>query len=167
MTVRLAKKCPQCDQENVVDAKICFKCAAPLHGVRAVAISDEPPVSANTLAAAEPTPVVGVTRVVQSDDGFLESFSDPTLRFRVWHGAVVGREPADVNLTKARNSDTISRRHARFLRRGPDWFICNEPHITNFTEVNGERVEEADERGLQDGDEVSLGLSRFVFRAGA
>jgi hypothetical protein len=54
-----------------------------------------------------------------------------------------------------------SRRHAE-LRRGEAWVTVRDLGSTNGTMVNGKRVEEAD---LDDGDEITIGETRFTFRA--
>jgi hypothetical protein len=56
---------------------------------------------------------------------------------------------------------TVSRHHA-VLRRTPEgWAVC-DPGSTNGTRVNGWRVKEA---ALRAGDELTIGLHRFVVRA--
>ena len=56
---------------------------------------------------------------------------------------------------------TVSRHHA-VLRRTPDGWAVYDTGSTNGTRVNGWRVEEA---LLHAGDELMIGLQRFVVRA--
>jgi hypothetical protein len=55
---------------------------------------------------------------------------------------------------------TISRRHA-LLRRTPEGWALRDLGSTNGTRVNGWRVDSA---ALRPGDELTLGLARFVVR---
>jgi HD-GYP domain-containing protein (c-di-GMP phosphodiesterase class II) len=81
--------------------------------------------------------------------------------------AVIGRESQD-----ALGSDhfvcipehTISRRHARLLRRGDTWVI-EDLHSRNGTFLRGERLSPGAWRSLHDGDELSLASVPLVFRS--
>lgn len=54
---------------------------------------------------------------------------------------------------------TVSRRHARFVRRG-DTFEVLDAGSLNGTYVNGDRVDRVE---LDNGDEVQIGKFRFTF----
>lgn len=54
---------------------------------------------------------------------------------------------------------TVSRRHARFVRRGDSFEIIDAASL-NGTYVNGDRVDRAE---LDNGDEVQIGKFRFTF----
>ncbi|KLU08858.1 MULTISPECIES: FHA domain-containing protein [Kocuria] len=54
---------------------------------------------------------------------------------------------------------TVSRRHARFVRRGDTFEIIDSGSL-NGTYVNGDRVDSAT---LDNGDEVQIGKFRFTF----
>jgi pSer/pThr/pTyr-binding forkhead associated (FHA) protein len=56
----------------------------------------------------------------------------------------------------------VSRRHARIEKRADAW-VLTDLGSTNFTRVNGERLRR--ERELQDGDQLTFGRARCVFRA--
>lgn len=58
---------------------------------------------------------------------------------------------------------TVSRRHCRVSRRGGEWWI-EDLGSTNGTLLNGEPLQA--EAPLRPGDEVRMGLSRFVFEPG-
>ncbi len=57
----------------------------------------------------------------------------------------------------------ISRRHAKVTRLGEDRFYIMDLSSTNFTHVNGERLDAFEPRVLVDGDEVFLGTMKLVF----
>jgi pSer/pThr/pTyr-binding forkhead associated (FHA) protein len=57
---------------------------------------------------------------------------------------------------------TVSRRHAEFVARGPD-FVVRDVGSLNGTYLNRERIEEAQ---LASGDEVQIGKFKLVFIAG-
>jgi len=56
---------------------------------------------------------------------------------------------------------TVSRHHA-VLRRTPEGWELRDTGSTNGTRVNGWRIDEA---ALRSGDELALGVSRFIVRA--
>jgi ABC-type multidrug transport system ATPase subunit len=71
---------------------------------------------------------------------------------------IVGRDPAcDIVL----NSPNVSRRHCRIVQSGPG-FILEDLKSRNGTFLNGALV--GGPEPLQTGDEVEVGLNRFVFR---
>ncbi len=55
---------------------------------------------------------------------------------------------------------TVSRHHA-ILRRTPDGWVIRDAGSTNGTRLNGWRIDEA---ALRVGDELAIGMSRFVVR---
>ncbi len=68
----------------------------------------------------------------------------------------VGRHPeSDIFL----DDITVSRRHAEFLRHGPD-YVVKDVGSLNGTYVNRERIEEAT---LASGDEVQIGKFKLLF----
>src|SRR5438067_5848379 len=91
-------------------------------------------------------------------------------QFQLREGAVVGRIGADgsqpdIDLSVLEQSITISRRHARVVRHGQDWFLRVETKVTNATKVAGQKLDPGQERQLSDGDEVELGAVPLVFLA--
>ena len=56
----------------------------------------------------------------------------------------------------------VSRRHARFERRGEVWLL-RDLDSTNFTRVNGQRIRR--EQELSDGDELRFARARCHFRS--
>jgi hypothetical protein len=77
--------------------------------------------------------------------------------FELAHGAVVGRDPDCEVVLEA---SSISRRHARFERRGASWFVV-DLDSRNGVAVGGERVARAE---LFDLDELALGDVPLRFR---
>jgi diguanylate cyclase (GGDEF)-like protein len=75
------------------------------------------------------------------------------------HGCTVGRGNDN---TVVLESDTCSRRHARFERRGETWWVLDE-RSTNGTYVNDEPVQSA---ALQRGDHIKIGDTIFKYLAG-
>ncbi len=86
--------------------------------------------------------------------------------------AVVGRaDPVkgfqpDVVLSSLDAQRSLSRRHARIVREGNDFFVVEEPGVRNGTFVNGKAVKTGQPARIVDGDEVSFGLIKTVFRVG-
>jgi HD-GYP domain-containing protein (c-di-GMP phosphodiesterase class II) len=91
----------------------------------------------------------------------------PSAMFPLHDEAVIGRQQQD-----SLDSDkflrvaeqTVSRRHARILRRGDTYFL-EDLHSFNGTFVNGERVDAGAWRPLRDGDEIALSSARIVFHS--
>ncbi len=84
--------------------------------------------------------------------------------------AIVGRaDPRtkfqpDIELSSADAHRSLSRRHAVVRRMGSDYQIVEEPRVANGTFVNGTRLSVGVATPIRDGDEVSFGLIRTVFR---
>ena len=78
---------------------------------------------------------------------------------------ILGREAGQSPQTVALNSDTVSRRHARFAYANGRWAVTNLSR-TNPVVVNDERMAiDAVERPLADGDRVELGEVVLRFRS--
>lgn len=92
--------------------------------------------------------------------------------FPVPEGAdiVVGRSDAatrfmpDVDLSPLDNDRSLSRRHAVLHRDGDRFTLTEGPRVANGTAVNGTRLVAAQAVPLADGDQVSFGLVRTIFR---
>lgn len=74
-----------------------------------------------------------------------------------------GFTPA-VDLSTLDTERTLSRRHARILRRDQTYFVREDTSSRNGTFVNGQRIPEATDVELHDGDEVRFGLVKTIFR---
>ena len=76
---------------------------------------------------------------------------------------VTGINP-DIDLTPADAQRSISRRHAKILRREDRFFLREEVGTMNGTFVNGQRVETGVPIEFKEGDEVRFGLIKTPFR---
>lgn len=76
---------------------------------------------------------------------------------------VTGINP-DIDLTPADAQRSISRRHAKILRREDRFFLREEVGTMNGTFVNGQRVETGVPIEFKEGDEVRFGLIKTHFR---
>jgi pSer/pThr/pTyr-binding forkhead associated (FHA) protein len=90
--------------------------------------------------------------------------------YQLRDGVVVGRVGADgaqpdVDLGELERGKTISRRHARIVRRGQEWYLRVESKVTNATKVAGRPLNPGEESALSDGDEVALGAVPMIFLA--
>jgi hypothetical protein len=61
---------------------------------------------------------------------------------------------------------SVSRRHARLVRSGDAWTVVEEVGVLNGTYRNGARLRPGSPVRLRDGDVVSFGMVRMVFREG-
>ncbi len=78
---------------------------------------------------------------------------------------VKGFKP-DVVLSSLDAQRSLSRRHARILREGDHFFVVEEPGVRNGTFVNGKALKVGRPVRIDDGDEVSFGLIKTIFRVG-
>lgn len=74
-----------------------------------------------------------------------------------------GVKPA-VDLTPHDTERTLSRRHARILKRGDGYVVREDTASRNGTFVNGKRIEAGQDVALKDGDELRFGLVKTIFR---
>lgn len=108
--------------------------------------------------AAEPTSAV----LIHKDSGTeYELPAEPEL--------VIGRaDPVsgivpDVDLSDVDSQRTLSRRHAKILRRDDGFFVQEEKGVGNGTFVNGERIASGVPVKLETGDRVRFGFVETVF----
>lgn len=84
--------------------------------------------------------------------------------------AVVGRaDPVkgyqpDVVLSSLDAKRSLSRRHAKLFRAGGDFWVVEEPGVRNGTFLNGKALKPGQPKKVHDGDEISFGLIKTVFR---
>jgi hypothetical protein len=118
----------------------------------------EPPPPAEE---AEPEQTIGVAVLV-----------DPTSRkmFELAVGeSTIGRVDRltgfspDVDLSSLDTQRTLSRRHAKIVHRGADYFVHEEIGTRNGTFVNGKRVQTGVDVKLTTGDRVRFGMIETVF----
>jgi pSer/pThr/pTyr-binding forkhead associated (FHA) protein len=78
---------------------------------------------------------------------------------------ILGRAPGHSPQTVELQSDTVSRRHARFAYSNGRWAVTNLSR-TNPVVVNDERImDNSIQRSLADGDRVELGEVVLRFRS--
>lgn len=121
---------------------------------------DLPPAMEPPLHSATPK---GRERLVLEGGGiefFLAAGAETTIGRR---DPVTGINP-DIDLTPADSQRSISRRHAKILRREDRFFLREEVGTMNGTFVNGQRVETGVPIEFKDGDEVRFGLIKTSFR---
>ena len=70
----------------------------------------------------------------------------------------------EIDLTPLDTERTLSRRHARIIKRGTAYFVREDTSSRNGTFVNGKRVNAATDIELHDGDELRFGLVTTIFR---
>ena len=121
------------------------------------------PEAAAGSAPARPNPALGGACRLESieDTSVFEFAGDETLIGR--YDPVTDLKP-DVDLTAADIKRSVSRRHARIVRQGGGYFISEEVGALNGTFVNGTKLETGRSHAIQDGDQVSLGMVKLVFR---
>lgn len=71
----------------------------------------------------------------------------------------------DVDLTQVDLKRSVSRRHARLVRVNDGFTLVEEVGALNGTFVNGTKLVTGRPHPLQDGDKVSFGMVKLVFRA--
>jgi CRP-like cAMP-binding protein len=80
------------------------------------------------------------------------------------YDASTGISP-DIDLRQVDTEHSISRRHAKILRRDHTFVILEEVGSTNGTFLNRKRVGAGKEAELKDGDHVQFGLVKTIFRS--
>lgn len=70
----------------------------------------------------------------------------------------------EINLSPVDVKRSVSRRHARLTEKSNAWWVTEETGVLNGTFVNGIKLTAGRPTPLADGDTVSLGMVRLVFR---
>jgi pSer/pThr/pTyr-binding forkhead associated (FHA) protein len=70
----------------------------------------------------------------------------------------------DIDLTDIDLKRSVSRRHARIVRNAEGYFVMEEVGALNGTFVNGEKLITGRAHPLVEGDRLSLGMVKLVFR---
>ncbi len=70
----------------------------------------------------------------------------------------------DVDLSDFDLKRSVSRRHARILQTGDGYVLIEEVGALNGTFVNGEQLVTGKAQAIVDGDKLSLGMVKLVFR---
>ncbi len=158
------KYCPLCGAENPRQQPFCQWCGDGDLSTVAVELrrTPETPAAAD---AREGDATTGESPEAEAQENtpvlVLELLDDPTVRFAVTEGQTVGRtEKADIMLSGVPKLDWISGAHAKFLRRGEQWYV---QHIaqTTFIRVDGEQYQGQQEVAIYDGSILVLSLTAF------
>ena len=145
--------CNNCGHRNPADANFCSSCGSPLQPGSDTTVTFVPEEGEGegdvNVAVGELAAGSGVLIVKRGPDVGAKYVLD--------HDVIrVGRHPeSDLFL----DDITVSRRHAEFLRHGPD-YVVKDVGSLNGTYVNRERIEEAT---LASGDEVQIGKFKLLF----
>ena len=160
------KYCPLCGAENPRQQAFCLAC---LDG-DLTTVPVEPRRKQARKAPATPVPD-GVTESPPAEEDaetakvattlVFELVDDPAVRFLVRENQTVGRSTkADVILCGVPKQEWISGAHARFLRRGEQWYVQHIGH-TNYIKVDGETFNGQEEVAVYHGSIVVLSLTAF------
>lgn len=149
------KYCPLCGAENPRQQAFCLSCFdGDLTTVPVEPRRDAEPAATPAQDAAAETPA-------PADGLVLELVDDPARRFRVGDKQSVGRNTkADVILADVPNAEWISGAHARFFRRGAQWYVQHVGH-TNYIKVDGETFSGQEEVPIHQDSVVVLSLTAF------
>jgi pSer/pThr/pTyr-binding forkhead associated (FHA) protein len=148
------KYCPLCGAKNPRQQAFCLKChdgdlsTVPVEPSRDAAPAPEAAPAQNAGDAANPTLI-------------LESVDNPAVTFAIQENQTVGRtDKSQVILRDVPRLEWISGAHARFLRRGGQWYV---QHVgsTNFIKVDGETYSGQEEAAVYHGSIVVLSLTSF------
>ena len=71
----------------------------------------------------------------------------------------------DVDLTQVDLKRSVSRRHARLVRTNEGFVLTEEVGALNGTFVNGTKLVTGRPHPIQDGDRVSFGMVKLIFKA--
>jgi serine/threonine protein kinase len=70
----------------------------------------------------------------------------------------------EIDLSSEDPGKHVSRRHARILRKGNQWFLVEEVGVRHGTYVNGRKISPGVETPLKNGDEVRLAKVSLTFQ---
>jgi hypothetical protein len=131
------------------------KLARALHERRLVAAAR------GTKAAAATAPPTGDAILIEEKSG-----TRFTLSAAESHVGRIDRASGftpEVNLTPLDSERTLSRKHARIVKREAGYFVREDRNSRNGTFVNGKRLDSGIDVALRDGDKIRFGLVKTVF----
>lgn len=159
------KICPNCGHHSAPSESFCPSCDFDLLTVPAQLLQPDSPDSSAQNTPEVENGVAPQTGTISSpfarDVCRLESLENPDLAFEVREGQSVGRGvESDILLSGVPHLPYISRAHARFSRRGAQWFV---QYIAqgNFIKVDGEEIHDDTLVALYNGSILTLSLSSF------
>jgi len=155
--VAFVKYCPLCGAENSRQQAFCLKC---LDGDLST-VPVEPRRDTEPAAAEQPAPAAEGEATAPVTVLTLESVDNPDVAFAIRENQTVGRsDKSDIILHDVPKLEWISGAHARFLRRGAQWYVQHVGH-TNFIKVDGETYGGQEEVAVYHGSILVLSLTAF------
>ena len=79
---------------------------------------------------------------------------------------VTGVRP-ELDLSREELGKSVSRRHAKLIYKDDKIYLVEEVGVLNTTTINGIKVETGVLNPLQDGDELTIGAVKLLFKQGA
>ncbi len=119
----------------------------------------------DTPAAAPPRPVVEKTRnvrLVLEEGGVVFPLKGPEMLLGRYD-PVTEIQP-EIDLGPLDTKRSVSRRHARLTEKGGSWYLAEEGGALNGTFVNGIKLLQGKGAPLTDGDVVSVGMVRLIYK---
>ena len=159
----LVKTCPACGEENSPLESFCTNCDFDLLTVPAEPrrIDNGADDAATATEGDDKTQIIVAPVAAKTDVCRLELLDNSDVFFEIKAGQSVGRGvESDVILAEVPHAGYISRLHARFSRRGAQWFVQYLAQ-GNFIVVDGETYEDDSEIALHDGSVLVLSLTSF------
>ena len=171
-------KCPFCSQDNLVGAQFCDNCGASLKQgsqiqkyVAAARLEPAPSPTAPVAPAYAVAPTPAAPAYAAASTGGYASFTDSDSG-RVFclnsDKILLGRGPGQLDdglkldFEGLRGGATVSKRHA-LLRHDVTGVFIEDVGSGNGTFINGERLPQGIERGLNNGDRLRLGAVLLNF----
>lgn len=139
--------------------------ATPVDGIAVAAAPAEPEAASEPAPPAEPAPPPRQprpSRLLQEDGSVAFSLSGTEMLLGRYD-PVTETQP-EIDLGPLDTKRSVSRRHARLSCKDGTWHLIEESGALNGTFVNGIKLLQGRAAPLADGDTLSLGMVRLVFR---
>ncbi len=153
--------CARCGHVNPAGSKFCGECGAPLQAPPA---SPRPPAPAHRPGEAPAEPVVSTAlRLISSNGTIIHFPPNPTNAWLIGREDPVNDIHPDIDLTPYDPDRTVSRRHARIMLTAGHQPTIVSITATNWTRINGTRIETGQPVLLCPGDRIELGRCVVTF----